>query len=185
MRKSAFFVLAIVFTSGLRSAHADSLWEMNGASCRMSIDNFRLKDYATTFGGVQHKGTATSRITMWCPVIAAPDIIPPLRYTQSLRFGSERTGADASVYTNVELIAKNLHTGVETIVARTTNQGLAGYGVKCVPAVVDLYTENDAVSPPLNFAYYVRVDMVRPVATTQDTFFFVELNDAATDRTCK
>ncbi|MEO8549419.1 MAG: hypothetical protein ABI678_05585 [Kofleriaceae bacterium] len=185
MRNPILLALVVVLTWGLRSARAESLWEMNGASCRMSVENFRLKDYATTFGGVQHKGTATSRITMWCPVIATPDVIPPIKYVQSLRFGSERTGTDAAVYTNVEIIAKDLHTGVETIVASTTNQGLAGYGVKCVPAVVDLYTENDGASPHLNFAYYVRIDMVRPVATTQDTFFFVELNDVVTDRICK
>lgn len=165
----------------LNSAHADAHWTMNAASCRSSPDNINSKSYEVSSGAVRHAPGSTSQVTLWCPVIASPETVAPTNVTM-LRFATNRNGFDASA--TVALIKKNLHSGKEETLVHFTNSDTLLYNVKCGLLNENIQYEDDSGAHPQNYVYYVRIDMVRSSTATQDTVYWVDLNDGNVDRLC-
>lgn len=150
-------------------SHATNEWNVNAASCVADAASIRNNLYIGTGGTVKFAPGKTGDIVLYCPVSYnlgfTPSIVGMTFYDDTSAAGNHVT---------VQLIKMEIDTG--TITSLVTADSKPGPVSKNGNASRVAHEFTDKYDPT-NFAYYLRIDIVRNSPTANETVYGVALQD--------
>jgi hypothetical protein len=160
----AFGILTLSTTS-----YATNEWNMNAASCTPDAGTIQKGLHLGTGGTVKFAEGKTGDIVLYCPVSLkpgfAPSIIGLVYYDDSSAPGNHVTA---------QLIKMAMDTGAITSIVTIDSD--KGPGTSRGKAHGFIQEFNDSYDPT-NFAYYIRIDIMRNSTTANETVYGVLLQD--------
>jgi hypothetical protein len=161
--------IAIGLSALSATAYATNEWNVNGASCVADAGSIRNNLYIGTGGTVKFAGGKTGDIVLYCPVSFklgfTPSILGLLYYDDATAPGNHVT---------VQLIKMAMDTGaITSILTVDSNTGAVSTNGKASHTIHEFTDTYD----PTNFAYYLRIDVVRNSTIANETVYGVVLQD--------
>jgi hypothetical protein len=163
--------IAVVIAGISATSYAKQQWNINATSCVADAGTIRDSLYLGTGGTIKFASGKTGNIILYCPVPRL-DFKPALLV---LDFLDDVPRKDSRNGVTAQLIKMSMLDGsirpVITVFSNNaqtpTNQGKAS---------VTGMSFNDSYDP-INFAYYIRIDIMRSSATTNEIAYAVGLLD--------
>jgi hypothetical protein len=170
MTKAAFaFAMTIVVSAISATSYGANFWNVNGTSCVADAGTIRDGLYLGTGGTVKFASGKTGDIVLYCPVSFKLDFKPSI---VGLTYYDDSPSADHHV--TVQLIKMAIDTGAITrLVTADSNRGPVSSGGKANHTAQEFTDTYD----PKNFAYYLRIDVIRKSPTANVTVYSVSLLD--------
>ena len=143
-------------------------WNVNGASCIADAASINNQLYLGTGGTVKFAAGKTGDIVLYCPVTSlgfTPTLLGLTYYDDSRATGN---------HVVAQLIKMDISTGLITPVVKVDSD--SGEVSKNGKANLVPHTFVDTYDPK-NYAYYIRIDIVRNTPTANETVFAVALQD--------
>jgi len=163
--------IAIMVAAVSATSYAKNQWNINAASCVADAGSIRDSLYLGTAGTIKFASGKTGDIILYCPVpnLAFRPALLLLDFLDDVPRKDSRNGVtaqlikmsmlDGSIRSIVTIFSNNAQT--------PTNQGKAS---QTGMSFSDSYD-------PINFAYYIRIDIMRSSATTNEIAYAVALLD--------
>jgi hypothetical protein len=150
-------------------ARATNEWNVNGTSCVADAGSIRNNLNLGTAGTVKFASGKTGDIVLYCPVSFklgfTPSVLGLTYYDDTRTPGNHVT---------VQLIKMAMDTGaITSIVTIDSNNGPVSANGKASLAAHEFTNTYD----PVNFAYYLRIDIIRNSTTANETVYGVALQD--------
>lgn len=164
----AAFAIAIGLSVMSSTAFAVNAYNVNATSCVPDAATIRNNLYIGTGGTVKFAAGKTGNIVLYCPVHT-------LSFTpRLLGFGYYDDRHDAGNHVTVQLI-KMAADGSEliSIVTVDSRTGPASSNGKASHTAHEFSDQYD----PVNFAYYVRIDITRNSLTANETIYAIALQN--------
>jgi hypothetical protein len=166
MNKAAL-AIAIGISAISTTSYAFSQWNVNGTSCVADAGSIQNNLYIGTGGTVKFASGKTGDIVLYCPVSANLGFTPSLL---GLTYYDDTSAPGNHV--TVQLIKMDMGTGgITSIVTIDSNNGSVSANGK---ASLTGHEFEDTFDPK-NFAYYLRIDVVRNSRTANETVYGVAL----------
>ncbi len=143
-------------------------WNVNGTSCVADSGSINNQLYLGTGGTVKFASGKTGDIVLYCAVNDPgfkPRLLGITYYDDSGRPGNHVTA---------QLIKMDLSTGLITTVVKVDSDSGAVSANGKANLVPKTFTENYDFK---NFAYYIRIDVVRNTPSANETIYAVALQD--------
>ena len=168
MNKAAL-AIAIGISAISTPSYAFNQWNVNGTSCVPDAGAIQNNLYIGTGGTVKFASGKTGDIVLYCPVSAnlgfTPRLVGLTYYDDTSALGNHVT---------VQLIKMDMSTGgITSIVTVDSNNGAVSANGK---ASLIGHTFQDAFDTK-NFAYYLRVAVIRNSRNANETVYGVALQD--------
>jgi hypothetical protein len=159
---------AIALCAISATANAFNEWNVNATSCTADAGSIQGNLYIGTGGTVKFANGRTGDIILYCPV-------PQLAFTPSIlgfTFYDDSTAAGNHV--TVQLIKMDMQFGrITSVVTLDSKPGPATKNGQATGRIKE-FTDN---YDPTNFAYYIRVDIVRNSATANEIVYGIILQE--------
>jgi len=168
MNKAAL-AIAIGISTLSTTSYATSEWNVNGTSCVPDAGSIQNNLYIGTGGTVKFASGKTGDIVLYCPVSFnlgfKPSILGLTYYDDTSAAGNHVT---------VQLIKMGMDTGgITSIVTVDSNNGPVSANGKAGLVAHEFTDTYD----PTNFAYYLRIDVVRNSRLPNETVYGAALQD--------
>jgi hypothetical protein len=168
MNKAAL-AIAIGISTVSTTSYAFNQWNVNGTSCVADAGSIQNNLYLGTGGTVKFASGKIGDIVLYCPVSAnlgfTPSVLGLTYYDDTSAAGNHVT---------VQLIKMDMGTGgIASIVTVDSNNGSVTANGK---ASLTGHEFNDTFDPK-NFAYYLRIDVIRNSRNANETVYGVALQD--------
>ena len=164
----AMLAIAIGIATMSATSYAYNEWNVNGTSCVADSGTIRDGLYLGTGGTVKFASGKTGDIVLYCSVASltfTPSVLGLLYYDDSSAAGNHVT---------VQLIKMAMDTGaITSIVTVDSNNGPVSSQGKANHTAHEFTDHYD----PKNFAYYLRIDIIRNSLTANETVYGVALQD--------
>lgn len=160
--------IAIAISILSATSFAFNQWNVNGTSCVADSGSINNQLYLGTGGTVKFAPGRTGDIVLYCAVSNPgfkPTLIGITYYDDSRVAGNHVTA---------QLIKMDLSTGLITPVVKVDSESGAVSANGKATLVPHEFTENYDFK---NFAYYIRIDIVRNTPTANETIYAVALQD--------
>jgi hypothetical protein len=150
-------------------SHATNEWNVNAASCVADAASIRDNLYIGTGGTIKFAPGKVGDIVLYCPVSFnvgfTPSIVGLTYYDDTSAAGNHVT---------VQLIKMEMEMGgITTIATADSNAGAVSKNGKGNGVIHEFTDKYD----PVNYAYYLRIDIIRNSPTANETAFGVALQD--------
>jgi len=163
------FATAIAISTMSSTAHAANFWNVNATSCVPDSASIQGNLYIGTGGTVKFAPGKTGNIVLYCPVSFKlhfkPDVIGITYYDDTSSPGN---------HVSVQLIKMEIGTGAITSIVTAHSKGrpvsTQGKAGSSAQEFKDTYNPND-------FAYYLRIDLVRNSPTANEIVYCASLLD--------
>jgi hypothetical protein len=151
------------------TSYATSEWNVNGTSCVADAASIRNNLYIGTGGTVKFATGKTGDIVLYCPVSYnlgfTPSILGLTYYDDTSAAGNHVT---------VQFIKMAMDTGaITSIVTVDSKPGPVSKNGKASLVAHEFTDKYD----PTNYAYYLRIDIIRNSPTANETVYGVALQD--------
>jgi hypothetical protein len=160
-------LVAIGMWAASAPLHAFNQWNVNATSCVADAGSIRGDLYIGTGGTVKFASAKTGDIVLYCPVSSkldfTPSILALVYYDDTSAAGNHVTAQLIKMYMGNGSIA-SIAT-VDSDNGPVSGNGNANY-------VVREFTDN---YDPTNYAYYIRIDIVRNSTAANETAYGVAL----------
>jgi hypothetical protein len=161
--------LAIGISVISTASYATNEWNVNATSCVADAGTIQKGLYLGTGGTVKFASGKTGDIVLYCPVSFklpfTPSIIGLVYYDDSPAAGNHVT---------VQLIKMAMDTGLITSIVTIDSDKGPGTSQGKANHVAHEFTDT---YDPTNFAYYIRIDVIRNSLTANETVYGVALQD--------
>ena len=160
--------IAIAISILSATSFAFNQWNVNGTSCVADSGSINNQLYLGTGGTVKFAAGKTGDIVLYCAV-SNPGFKPTLlgiTYYDDSRVAGNHVTA--------QLIKMDMSTGLITPVVKVDSDSGAVSANGKATLVPKTFTENYDFK---NFAYYIRIDIVRNTPTANETIYAVALQD--------
>ncbi|MGB9119858.1 MAG: hypothetical protein WCE73_04505 [Candidatus Angelobacter sp.] len=148
---------------------ATSEWNVNATSCVADAGSIQKSLYLGTGGTIKFASGKTGDIVLYCPISFkvgfTPSIIGLVYYDDSAVPGNHVT---------VQLIKMAMDTGLITSIVTIDSDKGSGTSQGKANHVAHEFTDT---YDPTNFAYYIRIDVMRNSTTANETVYGVALQD--------
>jgi hypothetical protein len=169
-----FFALLTVLISAAISTHtldAAPVWNMHASSCRADNTAIQGNWYVATDGGVGHRGTTTSTITMYCPVLTVGQD-PFVGGGSTIAFiGVSGHPAQTGPSITAQLVRMSKNTGALSNVGSSVTLTFISPGL--------ILRKTGRLTHQFDFTqyfYYVRIDISRTNSGQNVSFYVVDLS---------
>jgi len=165
----AALALAIGISAISTASYATNQWNVNATSCVADAGSIQGNLYIGTGGTVKFANGKTGDIVLYCPVSFklgfTPSIIGLVYYDDSSSSGNHVTA---------QLIKMAMDTGaITSIITIDSDKGPGTSQGKAAHVAHEFTNTYD----PVNFAYYIRIDVIRNSPTANETVYGVALQD--------
>ncbi len=168
MIKTALALIIGIFALSTNS-YATNQWNINATSCVADAGTIQKSLYLGTGGTVKFASGKTGDIVLYCPVSFklpfTPSIIGMVYYDDSPVAGNHVTA---------QLIKMAMDTGAITSIVTIDSDKGPGTSQGKANHVAHEFTDT---YDPTNFAYYIRIDIIRNSLTANETLYGVALQD--------
>jgi len=160
--------IAIGISAISATSYAYNEWNVNGTSCVADAGSIRDNLYIGTGGTVKFASGKTGDIVLYCPVSNLgfkPSILGIMYYDDSRATGNHVTA---------QLIKMEMGTGtITSILTVDSDNGPVSTQGKANGTIHEFTDTYD----PKNFAYYIRIDVIRNTTDANETIYAVILQD--------